>query len=77
MYTLELTEEELVIIQCLFEQYTSLYDQGNKQERWEQNRYVTHQTGIEKDRTPEQTYKLVQNMRKRFEGKLRAQEMGY
>ena len=77
MYTLDFTEAELALTTHIFEMYASLYEQGNKQERWEQNRCVTYQIGIEKDRTPEQTYKLVQNMRKRIEQILRAQEMGY
>lgn len=77
MYTLELTEEELALVTHIFEMYASLYEQGDKQERWEQNRCVTYQEGIYKDRTPEQTYKLVQDMRKRIEQILRDKEMTY
>ena len=77
MYTLELTEEELDLLSHLFEMYASLYEQGDKQEQWELNRRVTFQTGIYKDRLAEQTYILVQDMRKRCENLLRAKEMFY
>ena len=77
MYTLDFTEAELILIMHLFEMYASLYEQGDKQEQWELNRRVTFQTGIYKDRPAEQTYKLMQDMRKRCEQKLRDKEMFY
>ncbi len=75
MYTLELTEEELFLIKLILEYHGASYEQGTVEERYELHR---HASGLKYlNRTPEQTYKLIQELRKQCESKLRSQEMGY
>ncbi len=75
MYTLELTEEELFLIKLVLEYYGASYEQGTSKERYELHR---HTAGLKYlNRAPEETYILIQQIRKQCENKLRAEDMTY